>query len=118
MNLNFTLRLQVLRIELDPMILLFTLDLNQERISEIFVVQMERRLVIPVSVGLHDLAIRDFGVFDKDVGIGNRLSIRATDESFDGKTMIGFMRRRTDRWKRSSQTHDDRYDPQSSPSWP
>jgi len=118
MNVNFTLRLQVLGIEPDCMILLFTLGLNQERISEIFVVQMERRLVVPLSVGLHDLAIGDLGVFDKDVGIGDPLSISAADEPFDGEAMIGFVRRRADGWKGCGQTHNDRCDPEPSPSWP
>lgn len=93
MNLNSTLRLQVLGIELDCMILLFTLGLNQERIAEIFVVQMERRLVVPVCIGLYDLAIGDLGIFDKDVSIRYPLSIRAADEPFDGEAMIGFVRR-------------------------
>ena len=111
MNANFTLRLQVLGIELDCMILLFTLGLDQERIAEIFIVQMERRLIVPVSVGLHHLAVGDLGIFDKDVGIGHSLSIRAADESFDGEPMIGFVRRRADGWKGGDQTHNDRCDP-------
>ena len=116
MNLNFSFRLQVFGIELDLVILLFSLCLNQERITEILVMQMKRRLVVPVSVGLDDLPVGDFGIFNKDVGIGDCLAIRPAHKSFDGEPMIGFMRGRACRWKGHAQAQGGEDNRESLPS--
>ena len=74
------------------MILLLSFGFDKERIAQILVVQMKRRFVVPISIGLDDLAIGDLGVFDQDVGIGKSLPVRSAHESFDGEAMICLVR--------------------------
>jgi hypothetical protein len=87
--------------------LLLPVCFDKQRIAEIVVVQMERRLIVSISVGLDDLPIGDLRILYKDIGTGYSLSICAADESFDSESMIGFMRGRADGWKGGSQAHDD-----------
>src|SRR5262245_23892645 len=117
MNVNFAFGFQVLWIELDLVILLLSLGLDQERISEIFVMQVKGRFVVAVSVRLDDLSIGDLGVLDKDVGIHNPLAVRPADEPFDGEPMIGFVRCRAHRGKGDAQAQQDKRERESWPSW-
>lgn len=112
MDLNFALGFQVFRIELNPVMLLLSFGFDQERIAQIVVVQMERRLVVPISIGLDHLAIGDLGIFDKDVGVRDPLPVRSTHEPFDGESMIRFMRcRDSGRKCRHQANTDERYLP-------
>lgn len=118
MDLNLALGFQVFRIELDLVILLLSFGFDQERIAQIVVVQMERRFVVPVPIGLDHLAIGDLGIFDKDVGVRNGLPIRSTHEPLDGEAMICFMGCRDPRGQYHDQAKTDKRNPQSSPSLP
>jgi hypothetical protein len=116
MDLNLALGFQVFRIELDLVILLLSFGFDEERIAQIVVVQMKRRFVVPVSIGLDHLAIGDLGIFDKDVDVRNGPPVRSTHEPFDGEAMICFMRGRDSRGKYYGQAKTDERNSQSSPS--
>jgi hypothetical protein len=75
-------------------ILLLSFGFDEKRVAQIVIVQMECRFVVPIPIGLDDLAIGDLGVFDKDIGISNALPVRPAHEPFDGEAMIRFMRGR------------------------
>lgn len=96
-HLNFSFRLQVLRIELNLMILLLSFGLHKQWIAEILVMKMKRRFIVPISIGLHDLTVGDLGVFHQDVDVRAALSVRITDEAFDRESMVSFVRRRDNR---------------------
>ena len=85
------------------MILLFSSGLDQERIAQVIVVQMERRLVVAVSIGLDHLPVRDLGVFNKDISIRNPVPVRPAHEPFDRKSMVCFMCRQHQRRYRCRQ---------------
>ena len=88
MNLNFSFRLQIFRIELNLVLLLLPSGLHIERIAEIVVVQMKRRRIVPISVGPHGLTVGDSRVLDQNFNIGYSFSVRSADKPLDRKTMI------------------------------
>jgi hypothetical protein len=55
-------------------------------------VQVKGGLVVPDSIRLDDLPIRNLGVFDKDVDIGHPFAVSPAHEPFHGEPMIGFVR--------------------------
>jgi len=96
-HLNFSFRLQVFRIKLYLMILLLSFGFHQQWIAKIVVMKMKRRLIVPISIGFHDLTVGDLGVLHQDIDIGAAFSIGVTDEPLDREPVVGFMRRRNDR---------------------
>ncbi len=92
-DLNLPLGFKVFRVELDFMILLLSFGFDQKRITQVVIVQMERRLVVALSIGLDHLPVGDLGVLDKDIGIRNPVPVRPAHEPFDSKPMVRFMRR-------------------------
>ena len=93
-NLNDSLCLQILWVERDFPLLPFSVRFNQERIAEIIVMKMKRRLVVSVSISLDDLPIGDPCILDEHIYIRAAFPIRPADNPFDRKTVVGFMRRR------------------------
>ena len=118
MNLNFALRLQILWIKLDFVVLLFSVGLDKERITEIVVMEVKGRLVISISIRLDDLPVGDLGVLNKDVRIRHPLAIGPTHKPFYREPMIGFMGGRTRRRENGTQTQRKEDDPEPLPSWP
>ena len=98
-DLDFSLRLQILRVKRNLLLLLLTPGLNQQRIAKIIVMEMKRRLVVPISIGLHDLAVGDSRILHEHVYICTALPIRPAHKAFDRKSVISFMRCRNDRWE-------------------
>ena len=96
-HLYFSFRLQVFRIKLDLMILLLSFGLHQEWVAKIVIMKMKRRLIVPISIGFHDLTVGDLGVLHQDIDIGAAFSIGVTDEPFDREPVVGFVRRRNNR---------------------
>jgi hypothetical protein len=90
-DLNLSFRLQVLGVELNRTVLLLPLRFYQKRIAKIVVMEMKRRLVMSTSICLDDLPIRNLGIFDKNIGVGDSLAIRPTNIPFNGEAMVGLM---------------------------
>lgn len=87
-DLDLALGLQVLRIELDLVILLLPSGFHQERIAEVLVMQMKRRPIVSVPVGRDRLTVGNSRIFDQDLDVGTALSVRPAHESFDRKPMV------------------------------
>jgi hypothetical protein len=49
--------------------------------------KMKRRFIVPISIGLHDLTVGDFGVFYQDVDVRAALSVCITDKAFDRESI-------------------------------
>jgi predicted component of type VI protein secretion system len=96
-DLDSSLRLQILRIKRDFLLLLLPPGFNQQRVAKIVVMKMKRRLVVSVSIGLDDLSVGDSCILDENVYIRTSFSIGPAYEPFDRKPMVGFMRRSNDR---------------------
>jgi hypothetical protein len=69
--------------------------------------QVKRRPVVTISIGLDDLPIGNLSIFDKDIGIRDSLAICPAHESFDSEAMICFMRCRAGRRKHDAQAEGD-----------
>lgn len=90
-DLNLPFRFQVLGVKHYFELLLFPLRLNKQRITEIVIVEMERRFVVPISVSLDNLPVRNLGIFHQDISVSDPIPIRSTDKPFDRESMVRFM---------------------------
>jgi hypothetical protein len=95
-------------------VLLLPIGFNQQRIAKIIVVKMKCRLVVPVSIGLDDLPIRNFCILNKHIYVRAAFSICPTDKPFDRKPMVRFMCCENDRWETAQ--HDGNGNDPSPPS--
>lgn len=90
-DLDLPFRFQVLGVKHYFELLLFPPRLNEQRITKIVIVEMERRFVVPISVSLDDLPIRNLGIFHQDISVRDPTPIRSTDKPFDRESMVRFM---------------------------
>jgi len=95
-DLDSSLRLQILRVKRDLLLLLFPPGLNQQWIAKIVVMKMKRRLVVSISIGLDDLPVGNSRILDENVYIRAPFPIRPAYKPFDREPMVSFMRRRND----------------------
>lgn len=117
MNLNFSLRLEIFRIEQYLVVLLLPSGLHVERIAEIVVVQVKCRRIVSVSIGPHGLTIGDPCVLDQNFYVGHSFSVRSADKPLDRKTMIrlvgGKQLGRTSKQDRGTGYDDNRTPPRA-----
>lgn len=102
-NLNAPFGLQIFRIELHFLVLLLPSRLNKERIAQIVIVQMKRRLIVPFSIGRHGLTVGDPCILDQNVNIGAALTIRPAHKPFNRKPMVSLVRGTEDGWKKQEE---------------
>ena len=94
-HLDLAFRLKILRVKPNFLLLLFS-GFNQQRIAKIIVMEVKRRFIVPVSIRLDDLPVRDSRILDEHVYVRTRCPISPADEAFDRKPMVRFMRRSRD----------------------
>lgn len=108
-NLDLAFRLEILWVKPNFLLLLLFPGFNQQRIAKIIVMEVKRRFIVPVSIRLDDLPVGDSRILDEHVDIRRPSSLGPTDEPFDCKPMVRFMRRKHDR--REATHHDNGQDP-------
>lgn len=81
-DLHAPFGLEIFWIELHLLILLLPSRLDKEGVAQIVIVQMKRRLIVPVPIGRHGLTVRNPRVFNQDLNIGAAFSISPAHKPF------------------------------------
>jgi hypothetical protein len=105
-----TLGLKVIGIEDDFMLLLLGVRFDQKRIAEIVIMQVKSDLIVSVVVGADRLTDRDPRILNQDLDLGSGLPVFVAHETFDGESVIRFVRSKENRRKTRAQ-HTQREKP-------
>lgn len=92
-DLDLSLTLKILWIELNLDVLLFAPGLYEKRITKIVVMQVKRCPIISVFTRRDRLSVRDSCILNQNLDIRTRLSVCPAHKAFNRKPVIRFMRR-------------------------
>lgn len=92
-DLDFPFTLQILRIELNREILLLSLGFYEKRITQIVVMQVKHRPIVPIFTRRYSLPVRYSRVLNQDLDVCAWLPVGPAHKAFDRKPVVRFMRR-------------------------